>query len=467
MASNEISSHISFFEPAIKKIKPIYFCIILLVYTFCAILIQFHVYSSVQLLFTPDLWFLRLAAIVFCYTLIYIPIAVLKRIAPLLSQQWEAETSSLASICQCSIVVCFLSHLPIHQPLHDPVSSTSKSSLAARACDGLSQFTKRHRWMALVGCTLGLNFVYILWGVLQGRIINALSIEVYLCLSIYSYIHFQEKIMTRSYNGEHFREPQFLIFCNRIGALIVAVTCLALTGARSDDSTAEIKSPLTSYAHPALSNIVSSWCQYEALIFITFPIQVLFGEKRWTVALISIGVCIFILSSPPEHEVKATENSVSGLILICGYIVLDSYTSTSQSNLFRTFKMSPLHMMCGVCSWAVLFIVTPLLANETLKSSLQFAWRQPQFAFDAAASALCSGIGQVLIFATIAEFGAVTFNLIMTVRMCLSILVSCMLFSHPLNILGIGGLLITFGAIFAKMILKTSVNTSSVPNPKS
>lgn len=82
--------------------------------------------------------------------------------------------------------------------------------------------------------------------------------------------------MTRSYNGEHFREPQFLIFCNRIGALLVAVTCLALIGTRADDSTTEIKSPLTSYAHPALSNIVSSWCQYEALIFITFPVQV-----RW------------------------------------------------------------------------------------------------------------------------------------------------------------------------------------------
>lgn len=143
------------------------FCIILLVYTFCAILIQFHVYSSVQLLFTPDLWFLRLATIVFCYALIYVPIAVIKGIAPLLSQQWEAETSSLASICQCSIVVCFLSHLPIHRPLLDPVSSTSKSSLAARASDGLSEFAKRHRWMALVGCTLGLNFVYLLWGVLQ------------------------------------------------------------------------------------------------------------------------------------------------------------------------------------------------------------------------------------------------------------------------------------------------------------
>lgn len=80
--------------------------------------------------------------------------------------------------------------------------------------------------------------------------------------------------MTRNYNGEYFREPQFLVFCNRVGALIVASICLSLMGKRGEDSSSETRPPLTSYAHPALSNIISSWCQYEALIFITFPVQV-------------------------------------------------------------------------------------------------------------------------------------------------------------------------------------------------
>nr|CUU97544.1 hypothetical transcript [Hymenolepis microstoma] len=391
----------SFFESTIGKIKPLHFCLFLMVYTICAILIQ--------------------------------------------------------------ISVCFLNHLPTHRPLLDP-PSTPKSSVAARASDGLSLFVKQHKWMTLVGCTLGLNFVYIMWGVLQ------------------------EKIMTRSYNGERFHDPQFLIFCNRIGGLLVSVISFALIGKRADDSTVETKSPLTNYASLALSNIISSWCQYEALIFITFPVQViskcckavpvmlmgrcLYGRsykayEYITTVLISLGVCMFILSSPSEHSGKVTENSISGLILICGYVALDSFTSTSQSNLFRTFKMSPLHMMSGVCSWAVLFTVTPLLADGSLKSSCQFAWRQPEFAFDAMASALCSGFGQVLIFATIAEFGAVTFSLIMTVRMCLSILVSCILFSHPLNFLGVGGLFITFGAIIAKMVYQRTVTAASAPVPKS
>lgn len=102
--------------------------------------------------------------------------------------------------------------------------------------------------------------------------------------------------MTRNYNGEHFREPQFLIFCNRLGALLVASTCLTMIGRREEVSdVVNTLPPLTSYAHPALSNIVSSWCQYEALIFITFPVQVSwFGLIFDTLLLLSILLIDFL-----------------------------------------------------------------------------------------------------------------------------------------------------------------------------
>lgn len=85
--------------------------------------------------------------------------------------------------------------------------------------------------------------------------------------------------MTSSYGGGRFREPQFLVFCNRIGALIVASVCIHLIGPRRLEAVAAAAdgrggAPLSSYANPALSNILSSWCQYEALLFITFPVQV-------------------------------------------------------------------------------------------------------------------------------------------------------------------------------------------------
>ncbi|VDM16277.1 unnamed protein product [Hydatigera taeniaeformis] len=369
------------------------------------------------------------------------PIWILRRVAQPLLRQWEAETGNLASVCQYYLTVCFFQHLP-HDRLLDPPAISTPLPLwrvpFVRTSDALSAFVKQHRLLGL------------------------------------------EKIMTGNYGGRQFQEPQFLVFCNRIGALIVASVCIHIVGSRQLEAVvtaADVQgeAPLSSYANPALSNILSSWCQYEALIFITFPIQVisksckaipvmlmgrlLYGRsyrafEYITTVLVSIGVSVFILSSPLEHSGKTTVNSVSGLVLICGYIVLDSYTSTFQDNLFRIYKVSPLQMMRGICAWAVLFTITPQLVDGTLSSSLRFALEHPQFALDVTTSAICSGFGQVLIFATIAEFGAATFTIVMTIRQCLSILVSCLLFTHPMNAVGALGLLIAFGAILSRIIYK-------------
>ena len=53
--------------------------------------------------------------------------------------------------------------------------------------------------LALGGCALGLNVAYLSWGLLQ------------------------ERVMTGEYVGEHFRSSQFLVFGNRLCALIVAL----------------------------------------------------------------------------------------------------------------------------------------------------------------------------------------------------------------------------------------------------
>ena len=92
--------------------------------------------------------------------------------------------------------------------------------------------------------------------------------------------------MTTSYDGLHFKEPQFLVFSNRLGALVISSICLRSMGPSPQrqsesggiEAASEVQEepPLTSYANPALSNILSSWCQYEALLFITFPVQVSF-----------------------------------------------------------------------------------------------------------------------------------------------------------------------------------------------
>ncbi|XP_056337436.1 adenosine 3'-phospho 5'-phosphosulfate transporter 1 [Danio aesculapii] len=104
----------------------------------------------------------------------------------------------------------------------------------------------------LIFCAAGLQVSYLTWGVLQ------------------------ERVMTRSYgaseaegSGERFRDSQFLVFMNRILALTVSgLWCVLFKQPRHG-------APMYKYSFASLSNILSSWCQYEALKFISFPTQVL------------------------------------------------------------------------------------------------------------------------------------------------------------------------------------------------
>lgn len=103
----------------------------------------------------------------------------------------------------------------------------------------------------LIFCAVGLQASYLTWGVLQ------------------------ERVMTRSYgasevegSGERFRDSQFLVFMNRILALTVSgLWCVLLKQPRHG-------APMYKYSFASLSNILSSWCQYEALKYISFPTQV-------------------------------------------------------------------------------------------------------------------------------------------------------------------------------------------------
>ncbi|KAF6775836.1 hypothetical protein AHF37_04663 [Paragonimus kellicotti] len=89
--------------------------------------------------------------------------------------------------------------------------------------------------------------------------------------------------------------------------------------------------------------------------------------------------------------------------------------------------------MAGVNFWSVLLTLIPLVQQDSLLSSLRFGFEHHEFMLDVCLSATCSAIGQLFIFLTIANFGPATFALIMTLRMGLSILLSCLLFHHTLS----------------------------------
>lgn len=308
----------------------------------------------------------------------------------------------------------------------------------------------------LLVCAAGLQASYLTWGVLQ------------------------ERVMTRSYGaqsaedkGERFQDSQFLVFMNRILALTVSgLWCVLFKQPRHG-------APMYKYSFASLSNIMSSWCQYEALKFISFPTQVLAKASKvipvmlmgkivskksyeyWeylTAVLISLGVSMFLLSSSANKH-PSTVTTFSGVIILAGYIVFDSFTSNWQDNLFK-YKMSSVQMMFGVNLFSCLFTVGSLLEQGALFESLSFMLRHSEFAFHAVLLSVCSACGQLFIFYTINQFGAAVFTIIMTLRQAIAILLSCFLYGHAVTLIGGFGIFIVFLALFLRVYARSRMKAS-------
>ena len=82
-----------------------------------------------------------------------------------------------------------------------------------------------------------------------------------------------------------------------------------------------------------------------------------------TALLISIGVFIFLITSKDGLSSKRafdTTTTVSGFVIMVGYLAFDAFTSNWQDNLFQSYHMKPLQMMAGVNFFSVLLTFVSL-----------------------------------------------------------------------------------------------------------
>ncbi|ELU01129.1 hypothetical protein CAPTEDRAFT_94388 [Capitella teleta] len=302
--------------------------------------------------------------------------------------------------------------------------------------------------LQLLFCAAGLLTFYLTWGLLQ------------------------ERIMAFKYGktdtdpGENFKNSQFLVFVNRILALVVAMIIINVK------QQPRHRAPLYKYSFSSLSNIMSSWFQYEALKFVSFPVQVLAKASKvipvmlmgkiiskrsydlyeyLTAVMISLGVSMFLLTSGDAVHDDSKATTFSGVIILLGYLLFDAFTSNWQGEIFKAYKVSSFQMMAGVNFFSVIFTTASLVEQGGFVESLAFMARHPDFLWHSILLSICSAIGQLFIFYTISQFGAVTFTIIMTVRQGFAILLSCIIYAHPVTIVGILGIMVVFLAMFLRI----------------
>jgi len=308
--------------------------------------------------------------------------------------------------------------------------------------------------MKLGICFIGLQVSYITWGIMQ------------------------EKIMTTKMHATPlvpdgmFPSATFCVFSNRFLAIIVAAAvCKHLYG------TLDMPAPLWYFTPCALSNTASSWSQYAALKYVSFPMQTLFKSAKvipvmlmgkvlngksysWVeygeALAITSGVAIFGLSKDSSSSTKGAgaETEIFGLMCLTLYITTDALTSQWQDKINKAYETSTYQMMFGVNCSAIVITISAMILSGEIPAVLEFLAANPGAIWNNVVTAITSATGQMFIFYTIKNFGPVVFTIIMTTRQMISMTISSVLFGHSITFGSYCGAAIVFTTLFHSVYRK-------------
>ncbi len=321
----------------------------------------------------------------------------------------------------------------------------------------------------VIGCVIGVVGSLLIYGVLQ------------------------ERIMSQPYtdNGkeEFFSYSVFLVLSNRVlGCLMAGLILVATKGNVTPVA------GLHRYAVVSLSNVIATTCQYEALKYLSFPVQTLgkcakmipvmiwgflINQKRYGVSDVGIAIAVTAgctifglygdestLTSKASKGANVSETSEYGILLMLGYLFFDGFTSTFQDKLFVGYKMETYNQMLWVNFCSAFISVFYLVSDGSFEDAIAFIQRHPMITGDILILSIAAMLGQLCILYTIKEFGALLFATIMTTRQFLSILLSCIVFMHMLSPMQWVGTVLVFGSLYYKSFAKAGSSKKIVDEEK-
>ncbi|XP_020674121.1 UDP-galactose/UDP-glucose transporter 5B-like isoform X2 [Dendrobium catenatum] len=254
----------------------------------------------------------------------------------------------------------------------------------------------------------------------------------------------QEKIMRVPYgeDKEYFRFSLFLVLCNRIITSAVSGGVLLIS-----EKTLIPAAPMHKYCAVSLSNILTTTCQYEALKYVSFPVQTLAKCAKMIPVMVSDDI------NPNQI---GRESTLWGVTLMIGYLGFDGFTSTFQDKLFKGYDMEIHNQIFYTTLCSTFLSFCGLVVQGHLLMAIDFMLRHQDCIFDVLLLSTVATASQFFISYTIRTFGALTFATIMTTRQLVSIMLSCFWFSHPLSWEQWFGAVIVFGTLYTKSFLRSN-----------
>mmetsp|Transcript_55516 Transcript_55516/g.162227 ORF Transcript_55516/g.162227 Transcript_55516/m.162227 type:complete len:355 (+) Transcript_55516:63-1127(+) len=278
----------------------------------------------------------------------------------------------------------------------------------------------------------------------------------------------QERIMAYPYDGEYFAGSTVLVLYNRLFGVAFA---LVMSYAMSEEMTCA--APIWKYVFISVTAVAASICQYEALKYISFTVQMLgksckmvpvmlwgifISGKQYvmidwiTSVIVTVAVAEFLLTGQITAD-NSHGTSAYGLLMIVAFVALDGFTSTFQERLFREHLTSKYNQMLYINLVSAAITLISLLISGFTSESFSFCSRHPSLVVDASLLSAAAVAAQWFIYSQVQEYGALVFAATMNVRQLVSILASYIAYGHAITALQIVGL----AAIGLVLVLRSTV----------
>ena len=122
-----------------------------------------------------------------------------------------------------------------------------------------------------------------------------------------------------------------------------------------------------------------------------------------------------------------------GFIILAVYFVFDGFTSTYQQKMYRRDGVTVTAQVFFTSFFTTVFAFAWLLVTGQLAPSIRFVMEHRGVGLDILLLNVASTVAQFSIAYTIKSYSAVILASVMTFRQFISVLISCYIFSSPLN----------------------------------
>lgn len=302
-------------------------------------------------------------------------------------------------------------------------------------------------------------------------------------VTIGAYSFLQERIVSKRYEGEIFKATMFLVLCNRLVSIVYALIMIMVKG-----ESWRMQAIVWKYLVVSFSNMLSTWCQYESLRYVSLILQTMaktfkmlpvmlvgmvISRKRHSlrevcvVTLLTLGLSLFVAGGNVSSE-NAEGSSFYGICLLMAFLVFDSFTSNFQEKLFKEDNMSKYNQMLYMNLSSALVSTCLLVFGGMLPYSLAFL-DHPGFASHVLMLSLSAAAGQYYIFSMVQSFGALALAAAMNARQVSTIFLSYLTQTQPLTWIQRMGLFILCFSLMMKascsFILEPDVKQLSGQDP--